>query len=263
MTRKRPVVLCLSGHDPSGGAGIQADIEALLSHRCHPCSVITALTEQDTGNVYRLKPQRPEDVLAQAQRILNDMQVDSIKIGLLGHAETAQAIAEILHRHPAIPVVLDPVLAAGGGASLANGDLLQAILQLLPLCTIVTPNSEEARKLAPDADSLEQCGAELSTTGCDYVLITGTHENTASVSNRLFQQGRCIETFTWNRLPESYHGSGCTLAAAIAALLAQRLDPVHAIQEAQEYTWNSLAAGYRPSQRQHLPNRLYWMDEEL
>ncbi len=263
MNRNHPVVLSFSGHDPSGGAGIQADIEALISHHCHPCSVITALTEQDTGNVHRLIPLPPEDILAQARRLLHDMPVAVIKIGLLGHVETAQIIGEILLQYPKIPVVLDPVLAAGGGASLASGGLIQAILDLLPLCTIVTPNSEEARKLMPDSGILEQCGIDLSALGCNYVLITGTHEQTAAVSNHLFQKGRCIETYDWNRLPESYHGSGCTLAASIAALLAQGLDPGNAIQEAQEYTWNSLAAGYRPGREQYVPNRLYWMHEEL
>ncbi len=261
MNRKRPVVLSFSGHDPSGGAGIQADIEALISHHCHPCSVITALTEQDTGNIHRLMPLPAEDILAQAQRIFNDMPITIIKIGLLGHVETAQAIAEFLLQHPDIKVVLDPVLAAGGGANLASGALLQAILELLPLSTIVTPNSEEASKLMPASGSLERCGLDLSARGCNYVLITGAHEQTVSVSNHLFRHGRHVETFHWNRLPESYHGSGCTLAASIAAMLAQDLDPVTAIQEAQEYTWNSLAAGYRPGQGQYVPNRLYWMHE--
>jgi len=189
------------------------------------------------------------------------MPVAAIKIGLLGHVETAQVIAEILLQNPDIPAVLDPVLAAGGGASLSSGGLIRAILELLPLCTIVTPNSEEARKLLPDSGSLEQCGIDLSLRDCGYILITGTHEQTATVCNRLFRHGRCIESFDWNRLPESYHGSGCTLAASIAAMLAQGLDPVNAIQEAQEYTWNSLAAGYRPGKGQYVPNRLYWMHE--
>lgn len=257
----RPVVLCFSGHDPSGGAGVQADIETLVSHRCHAASVITALTEQDTHNVKKLIPQKPDDIISQATTLLADLPVKAIKIGLIGHHDTAAAIHAILASHPQIPVVLDPVLAAGGGAELASERLIEAVTDLLlPCTTMLTPNSEEARRLTGLAD-LHECGLALLDKGCDYVLITGTHETSPAVSNQLFHDGRCLETFTWDRLPASYHGSGCTLASAVAGLIAQGLDPFQAAMEAQDYTWHALEAAYQPGQGQHNPNRFFWIDD--
>lgn len=262
MSIFRPVVLCFSGHDPSGGAGIQADIETLISHQCHAASIITVLTDQNTQNVKRLIPQKPEHIIAQANTLLADMSVQAFKIGLIGDYGIVQAIHEVLKQYPSIPVVLDPVLAAGGGTQLANAQLITAIDELLlPHAKVLTPNSEEARKLT-GLNNLQDCGLALLDKGCDYVLITGTHEESPSVSNQLFHGQRCWETYTWNRLPDSYHGSGCTLASSIAALLAHGVDPVQAISEAQEYTWNTLNHAYRPGKGQHNPNRLFWMEPD-
>ncbi|MDT4288280.1 hydroxymethylpyrimidine/phosphomethylpyrimidine kinase [Methylomonas sp. MO1] len=260
MSRNRPVVLCFSGHDPSGGAGVQADIEAIVSHQCHAASVITALTEQDSRNVNKLIPQQPAEVINQAQTLLADFKVSAFKIGLIGDAGVAEAIAQILRQHPAIPVVLDPVLAAGGGTVLAGQQLLDVIVeQLLPLTTLLTPNSEEARRLSEQND-LGDCGRFLQSKGAEYVLITGTHESSELVHNRLYMPENLQETFNWERLPHSYHGSGCTLASASAALLAQGLDVFTAVSEAQEFTWQSLAAAYRPGQGQYNPDRLFWVE---
>ncbi len=262
MSLIRPVVLSFSGHDPSGGAGVQADIETLVSHRCHAASVITALTEQDTRNVKKLLPQNPDNLVAQANTILADLPVKAFKIGLIGHHETAAAIHSILVKHPHIPVILDPVLAAGGGADLSSDQLIRAIVNLLlPCTTVLTPNSEEARQLA-GLNNLNDCGLALLDKGSDYVMITGSHEHTPSVSNQLFHDQRCWETYTWDRLPFSYHGSGCTLASSIAALMAHGLEPLQAVIEAQEYTWNSLNAAYQPGTGQHIPDRFFWMDAD-
>ena len=257
----KPVVLCFSGHDPSGGAGIQADIETIVSHQCHAANVITALTDQDTSNVKKMRPQPAAEIISQARTILEDLPVKAIKIGLIGHVETARAISTILSDHPTLPVILDPVLASGGVTALANGALLESIIELLlPRTTILTPNSIEARQLAK-SDDLQLSGTKLLALGCKYVLITGTHEHSKAVSNQLFHKGTCIETYNWDRLPHSYHGSGCTLAASIAALMAYDLKVETCVQEAQEYTWNSLHAAYRPGKGQYIPNRLFWMQD--
>ncbi len=262
MSKIYPVVLSFSGHDPSGGAGIQADIETLSSHHCHNVSVITALTEQDSHNVKKLIPQPAENIISQANTLFADMQVAVIKIGLLGSDTTAQAVAQILQQHPDIPVVFDPVLAAGGGAQLSDPRLLERInTLLLPQTTILTPNAQEARALT-GLEDLNECGLALLEKGCEYVLITGADEALERVENHLFKQMQKIETFYWQRLPESYHGSGCTLASSIAGLLAQGLEPFTAIAEAQDYTWNALAAGYKVGNGQYKPHRFFWVEAE-
>ncbi len=263
-----PVVMTLAGNDPTGGAGIAADIETLVSLGCHPAPVITALTVQDTRNVHALLPIDPVQILAQARAVLNDIPVAVIKIGVIGNVDNAIALHTLLKTCPNIPVILDPVLAAGGGTELANAELVEAIQTLLlPLTTVLTPNSIEARRLAPEADTLEACAMALLARGCRYALITGGHdaESSTEVVNRLYGNNRLLETDHWPRLPHDYHGSGCTLAAAIAALLAQGdiqspLDEsiLSIVQRAQDYTWRSLQAGYHAGHGQWLPNRLHW-----
>lgn len=251
-----PVVLCLSGHDPVGGAGVQADIETLAALGCHAATVITALTVQDSANVLGILPQKPDNFRRQAEAVLADMPVAAIKIGLIGTAALAEAIAQLIACQPDVPVVLDPVLAAGGGMALADEKLLQAIRQyLLPLATVLTPNSLEARRLA-GLNTLEDCARWCLDKGCRHVLITGSHENRPDVVNTHYSPMQ-QESFRWQRLPHEYHGSGCTLAAAVAGYLARGQAVSTAIREAQRFTWQALEAGFQPGRGQHLPCRWF------
>src|SRR5438876_11846515 len=185
-----PIVLAFAASDPSGGAGIQADILTLASMGCHPLSVLTAITVQDTLGVEGLQPLDAEWVADQARCLLEDMPVDAFKIGALGSVENITAIAEILSDYPDVPLVLDPVLASGRGDELASDEMLHALRELLlPQTTILTPNSMEARRLAEaddnDEPSLAACAERLLAMGVEYVLITGTHEPTSQVVNTL------------------------------------------------------------------------------
>lgn len=254
-----PVVMAFSGHDATGGAGIQADIETLASMGCHCAPVITALTVQDTRGVMCYTATEGTLLLEQARAVLEDMAVAAFKVGMVGSVENVEFIHSLLMDYPNIPLVLDPVLASGGGGDLSDEGIIDALRTLLiPQTTVLTPNSLEARRLASEADTLDACAQALLEMGCEFVLITGAHEMTPRVENRLYAEHRKLETFTWERLPESYHGSGCTLASAIAGLLAQGLEPFAAVHEAQEYTWETLRHGYRVGMGQHLPNRLFW-----
>jgi len=264
-----PIVLTFSASDPSGGAGMQADLLTLASMGCHPLSVITALTVQDTLGVESVLPIDADWVADQARQLLEDMPVDAFKLGVLGSVESIAAIAEIVSDYPDVPLILDPVLASGRGDELASGDMTRALRELLlPQTTILTPNSVEVRRLADvdddedDAPSLADCAARLVAQGCEYVLVTGTHENTPKVVNTLYGKDGVVRTDTWPRLPETYHGSGCTLASAIAAMLANGLDLSDAVREAQDYTWHTLQKAYRPGMGQWLPDRLFWAREE-
>jgi hydroxymethylpyrimidine/phosphomethylpyrimidine kinase len=205
--------------------------------------------------------------------VLEDIPVAAIKLGMLGSTEAVAAIAEVVSDYPDIPLILDPVLASGRGDALSNEELVAAMRDLLlPQATVVTPNSLEARRLAEvmeenedeeagESDSvmdLQECARRIIDLGSEYVLITGAHEQGSQVTNTLYNARGVVQRLHWDRLPGSYHGSGCTLASALAAFLAQGLDVPEAVKEAQEYTYQALKAAFRPGMGQFVPDRLFW-----
>lgn len=255
------MVLCFSGNDPTGGAGIQADIESAASMGVHAAPVITALTVQDTRNVHSFSVTDAALVSAQARAILEDMPVAAFKIGMIGSLDNIETIHSILYDYSDIPVIIDPIISAGGGMSLTSNEMALAYSDLLfPLTNLVTPNSHEIRLLASGADSLDACAQELMDDGCEYVLLTGTHEGTEQVINSLYGRHTKINSRCWERLPDSYHGSGCTLTSAIAALIALGHSIPEAAAIAQNYAWQTLAHGYQAGMGQHHPHRLYWSE---
>lgn len=259
-----PAVLTFAGSDPTSGAGIQADMLALASMGCHPLTVITALTVQDTAGVESFLPIDPDWVADQARCILEDIPVAAFKMGMLGSTEIVTVVAEVVSDYPDVPLVLDPVLSSGRGDEFAGDDMIAAIRELLiPQSTVVTPNIPELRRLADDDEDadLAECAQRLLDTGCEYVLVTGTHATSPDVVNTLYHRGGVLRSDTWQRLPGSFHGSGCTLAAALAANLARGLDIGDAVYEAQDYTWQALAHALRPGMGQHIPDRLFWARE--
>lgn len=258
-TSPLPVVLCFSGNDPTGGAGIAADIESLASLGCRCAPVITVLTVQDTTNVIEFEVVDPDLVRAQAEVILRDMPVVAIKVGMIANPALVNTIADICRQHPTLPLIVDPILAAGGGTNFVDDPFILTLKrELLPLATLITPNAAEARRLCPEATSIDAAAEELLDLGCEHVLITGADEPTAVVKNTLYSVEFETETFHWERLPAMYHGSGCTLAACCAGLIAQGLNVFEAVNEAQEFTFNALKDGFAIGKGQWLPNRMFW-----
>ena len=263
-----PAVLTFAATDPTSGAGLQADLLALASMGCHPLSVVTAITVQDTAGVESFLPLDPDWVADQARCILEDMPVAAFKMGMLGSTDIVTVVAEVVSDYPDVPLVVDPVFASGRGDEFAGDDMVSAIRELLvPQSTVVTPNIAELRRLAQAEDDddagLAEFAQRLLDTGCEYVLVTGTHDATIEVINTLYHRGGVLRADNWQRLPGSDHGSGCTLAAALAANLARGLEIGDAVYEAQDYTWHALAAGFRPGMGQHIPDRLFWAREAL
>lgn len=255
-----PTVLCIGGHDPSGGAGIAADAEAVRAAGAHALTVVTALTDQDTGALHALFPQPPEQVEALCQTVLADGRPSAIKIGLVGSSRIARVLARLIDALPDVPVVLDPVLASGAGQSVVDAALLNQLrTHLVKRATLITPNLPEAHSLVDGKDSAS-CARRLLGFGAHWVLVTGTHDQTDDVVNQLFAADGAHRTWTWPRLPGDYHGSGCTLASAIAARLAMGASMVEAVEDAQAYTWNALERARRTGQGQLTPNRLFGLD---
>jgi hydroxymethylpyrimidine/phosphomethylpyrimidine kinase len=259
-----PPVLTFAGADPTGGAGLQADLLTLAALGCHPLSVVTAITVQDTAGVTASQAVDADLVTRQARALLAETRIRAFKVGMVGSAANAAAIAGIIGEHRAAPLVLDPVLASGRGDMLADAGAATALLErLVPHATVLTPNSDEARRLAAtDGEAaatlpLELCAARLVARGARWVLVTGTHEPTREVVNVLYGARGAVRTDRWERLPGSYHGSGCTLASAVAAGLAHGRAVPDAVREAQAYTWQTLAQAYRPGAGQAIPDRLF------
>jgi hydroxymethylpyrimidine/phosphomethylpyrimidine kinase len=241
----------------------------LSSMGCHPLSVVTAITIRDTAGVEDVMAVDAEWVAGQARSVLEDMPVAVFKIGLLGSVEAIAAIAEVVSDYPDIPLVLDPVLASGRGDEPASDELVMAMRELLvPQTTVITPNSLEARRLAVDAEddsddpAPAECARRILDFGCQYVLVTGTHDNTAAVLNTLHSIDGVVRTDEWQRLPGRFLGAGSTLSAALAATLANGLPMAEAVRDAQEYTWQALKLAYRPGMGHRVPDRLFWAREE-
>ncbi len=257
--------MTFAASDPTCGAGLQADLLTLAAHGCHPLTVVTALTVQDTTGVEDMLPIEGGWVADQARALLEDIPVAAFKLGMLGSIEAITAVAEVLSDYPDTPVVFDPVLASGRGDAFADEDTISAMIELLlPLTDILTPNSLEARRMAQELGgssqenlSLPACARRLIGAGCAHVLVTGTHEHSPRVINTLFGSHGPLRHDEWERLPGSYHGSGCTLASAIAANLAWGQALPEAVRAAQHYTWHSLATGFRPGMGQYVPHRLW------
>ena len=266
-----PCVMTFAATDPSGGAGLQADILTFASMGCHPISVVTGITAQDTVGVENVMMFDADWVNEQARTILEDVQVAAFKLGMLGSVENVAVIAEIMADYPNTPLLIDPVLSSGRGDELANDEVQAAMIDLLlPQATMITPNSIEARRLAffaDDSDEAENAPLSLSAQrllemGSQFVLITGTHERSHDVVNTLYGADNFVKPYHWDRLPGNYHGSGCTLTSAIAACLAHGLSVEEAVQEAQEFTWQTLKAGFRAGMGQYIPDRMFWEREE-
>ena len=274
MANTPPTVLTFAATDPSSGAGVQADIMALASIGCYPLSVITGITVQDTVGVESVMPLDADWINDQARTILEDVSVSAFKLGLLGSVENVAIIAEIVADYPDVPLIIDPILTSGRGDELSNEEMQAAMCELLlPQATLITPNSLEARRLAyyDEGDevkhsSLEECALRLLEMGTEYVMITGTHERSIDVVNSLYgmqlsNMPGLIKDYHWERLPGSYHGSGCTLASAITVCLAHGLSIEEAVHEAQEFTWQTLRHSFRPGMGQFIPDRFFWARE--
>jgi hydroxymethylpyrimidine/phosphomethylpyrimidine kinase len=244
-----PCVLIFSGSDPSGGAGMQADIPAISALGCHPLSVPTALTVQDNVSVFAVHPLDAELIRHQAQVLIDRFRIGAVKLGIAGNRRNAETIAELIlqlrARQPEMPVVFDPVLANGKGDRLSSDDAALALAPLYAVATVITPNLNEANRLCGSEHTPEQQAALLMARGCEHVLLKGGHgPQHQDVVNRWFGPDGEGASWSWPRLPDEFHGSGCTLAAALSAQLARGLGMRAAIEAAQEYCQHALETSY-------------------
>lgn len=251
----RPNLLVLAGHDPSGGAGLQADIESAAANGAHAACVVTLLTRQDTTNVYDVSAVDTGFFSACLDTLLADLAFAAIKTGVIASVAQVARIAQLARERPELPLVVDPVLRAAGGGTLADDAVGQATQEeLFARACVITPNAAEARLLCAGETDVDRCGARLAEHGC-HVLITGGDESGDRVVNRLYRPDRTSRSFEWTRLPGTFHGSGCTLASAIAARLACGVPLESALAQAQAYTALALTHAFRAGRGQAIPGR--------
>lgn len=257
IQNQKKVVLVIGGHDPSGGAGIQADIESITYAGCMAVTIISSLTTQNTNTVLKVIPQSSGNFREQFKAVMQDIKIDACKIGMLGSSKLTQIVYEELSDKN-IPIVLDPVMYSGTGIPFINDSIYEKIINLLiPLATVVTPNSIEA-KILSKKETIDAAAKNLIGYGCCALLITGTHDKTKNeVINRLYLENGNHHEYSWQRLAFNYHGSGCTLASSIAAQLAMGNDIESSVVKAQNYTWNTLKYGLLIGNGQHHPNRFF------
>ncbi|MBP6352654.1 MAG: hydroxymethylpyrimidine/phosphomethylpyrimidine kinase [Acinetobacter sp.] len=253
----RPTVLCFSGLDPSGGAGLQADIEAIGQSGAHAAIACTALTIQNSQQVFGFEATSKDLLLAQANAVVNDLPIKCVKSGMLGTTENIAALAEFLTAHPNYLYVLDPVLVANSGGSLGDqATLVKAFVELIPLATLITPNTVELKALT-GLDDLENATQKLFEMGAKAVLVKGGHENTPQyIRNVLYVQGNMIAESHCPRLDGQYHGSGCSLASFIAGRLALGDSLKIAVQHAETWLLGVLKNAESPvANGQKIPKR--------
>jgi hydroxymethylpyrimidine/phosphomethylpyrimidine kinase len=243
-----PRVLVIAGSDSSAGAGIQADITAVAAMGAYATTAITAITAQDTTGVHAVHMVPLAMVRAQMERVLADIGADAIKTGMLGPAATAAAVADVLdQRAQTIPIVVDPVMVAKGGAPLIDDEAVAVLTtRLLPLASLITPNAPEAMRLTgmaiEDEDDLARAGAQLLNLGVRAALVKGGHLPGATVSDALVTEAG-VYMFRAERIDtRSTHGTGCTLASAVAASLAHGVKLVDAVAHAHAYVQKAIRA---------------------
>ncbi|HEY4317051.1 MAG TPA: hydroxymethylpyrimidine/phosphomethylpyrimidine kinase [Herbaspirillum sp.] len=259
--RAPPNVLVFSGSDPSGGAGMQADLAAINALGAHALTVPTALTVQDNVSVFAVHPVDAELVRHQAQVLVDRFQVDAVKLGIAGNRANAEVIAAIIaalrQRNPSLPVVFDPVLANGKGDALSADNAIAALEPLYAQASVITPNLNEADRLCGAQHDPARQAALLQARGCPHVLLKGGHgPQQQDVVNRWYGPDGAFDSWQWPRLPGEFHGSGCTLAAALAARLAHGDGMRDAIAAAQTYCQRTLETAYSIAAGQLIPNRV-------
>ena len=256
----RPSILCIGGLDPSGGAGLQADIEAIAANGGHALPIATSLTVQNSQNVYAVEPVRTDLVSAQFESLLADCPIHACKIGLIPSIECVDLLVHIASHLENIPIVLDPVLRASGGMSLNGAELIPTLKEkLLPLITVLTPNLSELHSLSnSDSDDTKQA-LELCDVGASYVLVTTCKEDQENglLTHTLFSEANSPIHFHCEKLAHEYHGSGCTLSSALTTQLALGNPIETAVETAINYTVNTLRGAERLGKGQHIPRRIF------
>jgi len=247
-------VLLFSGLDPSGAAGVSADIETINQFGVTPLPIITTLTAQNTQRVLSLEPTKSSLLELQFKLIDEDISFNTVKIGLLGSPYQVKVISKLLRDRRGVNIILDPIISSSTEHILSSNEMIDAMKkELIPLCLILTPNLAELNALAPGLTE----ESAISSLNCPWVLLTTSDSSEIQVEHRLYHDSNLIRKFTYKKLAGQYHGSGCTLSSAIAALVALDVPVEDACEKALDYTYQSLLSAKKVGKMQYHPNRTF------
>jgi len=259
-----PVVMSLSHHDPSGSSGIQADIETAASLGCHCTTVITSICAKATGDAVDLVAVESPLLIEQARAILEDMPIKAIKLGFLGSIENIEATHTILRDYPHIPVVLEPATSACTHDTLLSPAMGQALLSLLlPLADVVTTDIDTLHELAQQGDTVDACAQEILDKGCPHLLVSAGKCTSDQFENCLYGHSGFVKRFSWKRLHQITHGGRATLSASLLSYLAHGFRVLDAVEQAQNFTWQSLVHCRRLGMGKRTPNRFFWTQSKV
>ena len=245
-------VLLFSGLDPSGAAGVVADIETINQFGLTSLPIITTLTVQNSQEIKVVETTSQTLIEAQFQALTEDIAFQTIKIGLLGSLGQVKTIIKLLNTKPELSIILDPIITSGNDEVLLDEDVINVMRnELIPLVTILTPNLAELSYLAPNLD--EQ--SAVSSLDCPWILVTTADSSEVEIEHRLYHHSKLVGQFPYKKLPGKYHGSGCTLTSAISALIASGVPVKIACKRALDYTYQTLLSAKKLGKMQYHPNR--------
>jgi hydroxymethylpyrimidine/phosphomethylpyrimidine kinase len=249
---KADTVLLFSGLDPTGGAGISADIETINQFGISALPIVTVLTAQNTQEVKLIEATNQKLIETQFKLLSEDIPFRAVKIGLLGSLEQIKTITRLLKEKSDLVIIHDPIISSGNEEKLLDDDAIDYMRnELIPMATILTPNLNELSCLAPGLD--EQ--SAIASLNCPWILVTTTDNSETDIEHRLYHNSKLVERFSYIKLPDKYHGSGCTLSSAISALIASDVAVNIACRRALDYTYQTLLNAKSLGKMQYHPNR--------
>ncbi|WP_246439363.1 hydroxymethylpyrimidine/phosphomethylpyrimidine kinase [Teredinibacter franksiae] len=259
-----PIILAFSALDPAGAGGLQADIETAASLGCHCAPIATSLFAAGAGENTDAAPVDSTLLISQARSVLENMSIAAIKVGYLGSVVNVEAVHTILQDYPGIPVVAHPALILWDSDDEELQDLPDAFLSLIvPNINIGIFSLYEARTISQESDTLSTTAHAITSSGCDFALVTGTGTENPNFQNSIFNKKGLIQHYHWEQEPPTCHGASSTLAMSVCAYLAHGGDSLMAMNQAQNFTWQTMCASRELGFHARTPHRFFWADKNI
>lgn len=248
-------ILIIAGLDPTGGAGIAADVETIFYHKLSSLPIISVLTSQNTKAVYDFENVSANIIKKQIKHLTNDISFNAIKLSLLGSGENINNISQLLKKYQNLPIVFDPIIKSGQEQELTIKKNIELIKnKIIPYCLLITPNKSELKKLFPNINQ-KKAAKEIYKIGCPYMLVTATDTAKIMIKHKLYHNGELLKTFKYKKLNNKFHGTGCTLASSICANIVNGYTVKSSCKKGLKYSYKAITNSKKLGNYQLHPNR--------